>query len=154
MTTNTICAILQNNIYLNSSDYLTLKNPFFRILILYFRTYLVWNNSKRFIQKPLVLLLNKISCQQFQKKVSESKNPTRKGTLYKIDNFKPIIDKIIYPFLNNLEKINSCHFRSIFRAVIIYFTFCRFSDFKELCDQDFTNYGDFIEINFKKSKNV
>ena len=132
-----------------------------------------------FSQKPLLsyfnLLLPSISCleklvkdsslnscitpkiksimQSFKRKLSESKKPTKKGTLYKIDNFKPIIDKEILPFQDNPERINSCHFRSVFRAIILYFTFCRFSDFKDLCDQDFIDHGDFIEIVFKKSKN-
>ena len=89
----------------------------------------------------------------FKRKLSENRKPTKKGTLYEIDHFKLMIEKEIYPYRDDLDKVNSCHFRSIFRAVFIYFTFCRFSDFKELCDQDFTDHGDFIEIKFKKSKN-
>ena len=41
----------------------------------------------------------------------------------------------------------------MFRAIFIYFTFCRFDDFHDLRDQDFVNHGDFLEVNFRKSKN-
>ena len=44
-------------------------------------------------------------------------------------------------------------FGTVFRAVLMYFTFCRYSDYKDLTDQDITDHGDHLEIIFKKSKN-
>ena len=48
--------------------------------------------------------------------------------------------------------MNVNDFRSVFRAIVIYFTFCRFSDFNVLKDRDFEDNGHFIDINFTNSK--
>lgn len=49
--------------------------------------------------------------------------------------------------------MNVNDFRSVFRAIVIYFTFCRFSDFNVLRDRDFEDNGHFIEIDFTNSIN-
>ena len=89
----------------------------------------------------------------FKCKLCKNKTPVKKGFLFPIDYFKPIIEQEILPFINSPGKINVVNFRSLFQAIIIYFTFCRFDDFHDLQDQDFIDHDDFIEIVFRKSKN-
>ena len=89
----------------------------------------------------------------FKRKLSETKAPVKKGLLCPIDHFKSIIQHEIVPNLSSPQNINPIKFRSLFRAIFIYFTFCRFDDFHDLRDQDFVNHGDFLEITFRKSKN-
>jgi hypothetical protein len=55
--------------------------------------------------------------------------------------------------MNKLYQLNPFTFRSLFRAIIIYFTFCRFADFTKLTDKQFTDGGDFIKIVFLTRKN-
>ena len=52
-----------------------------------------------------------------------------------------------------LHKVGAEHFRSIFRAVVIYCTLCRFDDFSRLKDSNFTDNGNHVEIIFERSKN-
>ena len=89
----------------------------------------------------------------FKRHLCVFKKPVKKGCLFPIDNIKILIEHEIMPFIDQVKKINAKNFRAIFRAVIIYFTFCRFSDFKKLKDVDFYDHGNFIEIIFKNSKN-
>ena len=89
----------------------------------------------------------------FKRKLSETKAPVKKGLLCPIDHFKSIIQHEIVPYVKSPHNINPIKFRSLFRAIFIYFTFCRFDDFHDLRDQDFVNHGDFLEVNFRKSKN-
>ena len=51
------------------------------------------------------------------------------------------------------RNINAFAFRSIVRAVIIYYTFCRFDDYSRLKDSHLTDKGSYIDINFERSKN-
>ena len=66
---------------------------------------------------------------------------------------KELIAKEILPHITEVSKINVFHFRSIFRAVVIYCTFCRFDDFSRLTTADFSDHGDYIHIVFEHSKN-
>ena len=89
----------------------------------------------------------------FKRELAKSKQPVRKANLFQISVFEPIIQKEILEHIDDLYKINATHFRSIFRAIIIYFTFCRFSDFRQLTDSNFEDLGDSILVTFPKSKN-
>ena len=55
--------------------------------------------------------------------------------------------------LDESHKIEASHFRSWFRAVIIYCTLCRFDEFSRLQDRHFTDKGDHVEIVFERRKN-
>ncbi len=48
--------------------------------------------------------------------------------------------------------LNLFTFRSLFRAITIYFTFCRFADFSKLTDKQFTDRGDFTKNSFSYQK--
>ena len=89
----------------------------------------------------------------FKRELCEKKAKVKKGTGYPIDIFSEIVVNEIFPYEFELYKVNVNDFRSVFRAIVIYFTFCRFSDFNVLRDRDFEDNGHFIEINFTNSKN-
>ena len=87
------------------------------------------------------------------RELSKHRQPVKKATPFPISNFEIIISKEIYAHEEEIYRINAANFRAVFRAVIIYFTFCRFSDFNGLTDSHFNDKGDCIEITFPKSKN-
>ena len=89
----------------------------------------------------------------FKRQLCQRKQKVKKGSPFPIDIFWLMAEREVYPFELELYKINSSNFRAIFRAIFIYFTFCRFSDFSILTDRDFRDHGHFIEVVFKKSKN-
>jgi hypothetical protein len=64
-----------------------------------------------------------------------------------------LIELEILPHTRRPHKIDVIHFRSLFRATIIYFTMCRFADFSKLTDREFTDGGDHIKITFLTRKN-
>ena len=77
----------------------------------------------------------------------------KKGVAFKIDILKKIVFESIFPFEEELFKIDVKLFRLVFKAVIICITFCRFSDFLILKDSDFHVHDEFVEIVFPNSKN-
>lgn len=89
----------------------------------------------------------------FKRNLCTFKKPTRKGNLFPIDFIQILIEKEIIPHKDEPKNINAIAFRAIFRAIIMYFTFCRFSDYRILKDTDFYNNDHSIEIIFQKSKN-
>ena len=89
----------------------------------------------------------------FKRELCKKRAKVKKGTGYPIDFFSEIVVNEIFPYEFELYKVNVNDFRSVFRAIVIYFTFCRFSDFNVLRDRDFEDNGHFIEINFTNSKN-
>jgi hypothetical protein len=64
-----------------------------------------------------------------------------------------LIELEILPYVRRPHSIDPIHFRSLFRATIIYFTMCRFADFAKLTDRDFQDMGDAIKITFLTRKN-
>ena len=63
----------------------------------------------------------------------------------------------LYPVcFQHVEKsglADSVRMRTFVRAVVIYFTFCRFNCYNKLRAQDFEDMGDSIKITFQSSKN-
>ena len=95
----------------------------------------------------------KIAVNNIKRKSAASRKPVKKATLFDIHILNDLIVKTIIPHEFELYKINSSEFRAIVRAIIIYYSFCRFSDYTLLLDTDLDDQGSHIVINFKKSKN-
>jgi hypothetical protein len=64
-----------------------------------------------------------------------------------------LIELEILPHIRRPHNIEMVHFRSLFRATIIYFMMCRFADFAKLTDCEFTDGGDHIKFTFLTRKN-
>ncbi len=64
------------------------------------------------------------------------------------------MEKYSLPFVDHSRywSIDCFHVRSLFRAFIIYYTFCRNSDFVKLRDSDFEDRHNYILITFRSSK--
>ncbi len=56
------------------------------------------------------------------------------------------------PHADTPDRIDAFHFRSLVRVAVIYFTLCRFDDFKRLTDKEVTDEGSYIKV-FMHSKN-
>lgn len=54
---------------------------------------------------------------------------------------------------DGLKTADPVKLRTYVRAVVVFFTFCRFSCFTKLRAEDFEDLGDSIQINFRSSKN-
>ena len=77
----------------------------------------------------------------------------KKATGYSFQVIQYLVEKEIVPFWEEPHKIETTHFRSLFRAVIIYCTLFRFEEFSWLKDKHFMDKGDQVEIVFKRRKN-
>ena len=64
-----------------------------------------------------------------------------------------LIQKIVIPWEKELYKIKAEEFRALVWCVIIYHSFCRFSNYNILRDTDLDDQGSHIVIFFAKSKN-
>ena len=87
------------------------------------------------------------------RELAKKRGIVKKAQGFSFNVIKVLVEKEITPFVAELSKINVFHFRSIFRAVVIYCTFCRFDDFSRLTTRDFSDQGDHIHIVFEHSKN-
>ena len=83
----------------------------------------------------------------------KQKPPSRKACFVLLIISNLLFLHEIVPYMKSPHDINPIKFHSWLRAIYIYFTFCRFYDFHDLRDQDFVNHGNFLEVNFRKSKN-
>ena len=87
------------------------------------------------------------------RELAKSRGIVKKATGYSFNVIKDLIGQEVLPFEHEPHKINAFHFRAIFRAVVIYCTFCRFDDFQRLTTSDFSDQGEYIHIVFEHSKN-
>ena len=88
-----------------------------------------------------------------KRQLAKTKPPVKKAPCYSVQVLIELYRKIVQPFEDDIYKVNGILFRSLFRATIMYFTFCRFSDFNILYDGDFEIFSDYIRITFRRSKN-
>jgi hypothetical protein len=88
-----------------------------------------------------------------RRQLAKSRGIVKKATGYSFAVITELIDREVMPYLDNPGLINAFHFRSLVRAVVIYFTFCRFDDYSRLTDREVTDEGTYIKIIFCRSKN-
>jgi hypothetical protein len=84
---------------------------------------------------------------------AKTRGIVKKATGFPFPVIEDLIKREVEPYERVPEKIDVFAFRAIMRAVIIYFTFCRFDDYRRLTDADFSDGGSHIRIVFEKSKN-
>ncbi len=103
-----------------------------------------------------VTALNKVvrnGVTAIKRELGEHRGIVKKATGYSYTVIRVLIEKEILPHTENVHLIEAQHFRSIFRAIIVYFTFCRFDDFSRLTDKHFVDGGNHVIVIFEKSKN-
>jgi len=88
-----------------------------------------------------------------QRHFSATKPAVRKATGLPFEIINDLLIKEVAPFLHEPWYVNAYHFRSLFRAVVVYFTFCRFDDFAKLTDKEFEDCGNSVKITFLTRKN-
>ena len=88
------------------------------------------------------------SVNAIQRKLAASKPAVKKATGFTYSVFNSIIEKELLPWMDRMGGVNPYHFRSLFRATVIYFTVFRFEDFANLTDKDFEDCGEYIKVIF------
>ena len=88
-----------------------------------------------------------------KRSAAERKKPTKKAKPISVEILTSLIKKYISPYVDNVEYIQASAFRSIYRATIQYFSFCRFDCFNRLLARDVKDLGDCIELTFTSCKN-
>ena len=91
----------------------------------------------------------KAASNSIKRKVAERK----KAFAFDCSVILDLIQKIIIPHDEELFKIKAEEFRALVRCVVIYHSFCRFSDYNILRDTDLDDQGSHIVIFFARSKN-
>ena len=95
----------------------------------------------------------KAAANSIKRKVAEKKKPVKKAFAFDCSVILDLIQKIIIPYEQELFKIKAEEFRALVRCVVIYHSFCRFSDYNILRDTDLDDQGSHIVIYFARSKN-
>ena len=93
------------------------------------------------------------SVSAIKRDLSKRRGIVRKATGFSYAVLQRLIELEIDPHIGELYKIDAAHFRSIFRGVIVYCTFCRFDEFSRLCDSHFSDKGSHIQVIFERRKN-
>ena len=88
-----------------------------------------------------------------KRELARTRGVVKKATGYSFQIIQYLVEKEVVPFWGEPHKINATHFRSLFRAVIIYCTLCRFDEFSRLQDKHFADKGDHVEVVFERRKN-
>ena len=109
----------------------------------------------RVLDKPQSVLTEQVhgAVNSVIRELAKSRGIVKKATGYSFNVIKDLIGHEVLPFEQEPHRINPFHFRAIFRAVVIYCTFCRFDDFRRLTTLDFSDHGEYIHIVFEHSKN-
>ena len=81
------------------------------------------------------------------------KAEVKKAKAFPLTVLKCLVGRYIAPFLLDSARIDAEAFCSIFRAIIQYFTFCRFDCFSKLQARHFSIKGESIEVYFPSAKN-
>jgi hypothetical protein len=83
-----------------------------------------------------------------QREMAARKPAVKKAVGYDFTVINKLVAEELVPHLPNIHTANVFSFRSLFRAVVKYFTFCRFGDFSKLTDMEFEDGGDHIKVTF------
>jgi hypothetical protein len=105
------------------------------------------------VEKTALTLAVRAAVSGIKRELAKHRGIVKKATGYSFSIIRDLISKEVLPHKDNLERIDAGHFRSLFRAIIIYFTFCRFDEFSRLTDREVTDEGTYISIIFCRSKN-
>jgi hypothetical protein len=88
-----------------------------------------------------------------ERNFADTKPAVRKAKGYAYEVIDHLLRVEVAPHMKQPYRINVFHFRALFRAIVIYFTFCRYEDFSRLTDKEFQDGGTYIKITFLKRKN-
>jgi hypothetical protein len=84
---------------------------------------------------------------------AQRREPVKKATEVTLEQLKEMVAKHIMPHRRDIFKVNPFMFRTNYRLVIEYFTFCRLSDYRKLQARHFKKVGLHMEVTFPSSKN-
>ncbi len=84
---------------------------------------------------------------------AERRESVKKSTAVDLELLKSAVERYITPHSENIYRIDVYKFRTIYRLVVEYFTFCRFSDYNKLQARHMIKVGNNMEVVFLSSKN-
>jgi hypothetical protein len=84
---------------------------------------------------------------------AKKKLPVQKAGEVALQDLKDMVDRVVVPFKHSVTEIHPVRFRTVIRLVIIYFTFCRLSDYLELKAKHIEEDGEDLVITFPSAKN-
>ena len=105
------------------------------------------------VEKSVISPQVRTAVGSIKRELAKNRGIVKKATGYSFHIIQDLIQKEVVPFARSPEKIDAFALRSLVRATVIYFTFCRFDDFKRLTEADVTDQGTYIKIIFERSKN-
>jgi hypothetical protein len=77
---------------------------------------------------------------------AERREPVNKAAEVTLDLLKRAVEQYITPHSENIHRADVYKLRTIYRLVVEYFTFCRFSDFNKLQARHISRVGNNVEI--------
>ncbi len=84
---------------------------------------------------------------------ASKKQPVKKAVPFKKPELRQMFDYTLGENFETVQYFNLIDIRSLLRAVIIYWTWIRFNDYKAITDQFVIDCGTYIKITFPRSKN-
>ena len=90
-----------------------------------------------------------------KRRAAELKGPAKKMDMLPIEVVKIIIEREVWDKIGKIEDINAIALRTIYRWTVMFFTLCRFNEFKKLKGKHFSTAegGEGIKIIFPCAKN-
>ena len=88
------------------------------------------------------------------KRIAAAKRPpVRKAVPFKQLELRKMFDQVLGQNFETVQHFNLIDIRSLLRAVIIYWTWIRFDDYKQITDQFVFDCNTYVKITFPQSKN-
>ena len=79
--------------------------------------------------------------------------PVKKAVPFKQLELRKMFDQVLGQNFETVQHFNLIDIRSLLRAVIIYWTWIRFDDYKQITDQFVFDCNTYVKITFPQSKN-
>ena len=88
-----------------------------------------------------------------KRKVAQTRKPVKKAFAFDFTVLSNLFQKIFTSSCEEIYKVRADEFRAIVRCAVIFYSFCRFSDYTLLRDTDLDDQGLHIVVHFARSKN-
>jgi hypothetical protein len=84
---------------------------------------------------------------------AKRKPPTQKAGQVTLQDLKEMVQRVVTPHKDSIMEVHPTRFRTVIRLVIIYFTFCRLSDYLLLQARHIEEHGEDLIVTFPGAKN-
>jgi hypothetical protein len=88
-----------------------------------------------------------------KRRAAENKEPARKAVEAPQDAIEKLLAEFVRPYWDGEGRADPYHLRTVMRAVIVRYTFCRFNCYNKLRACDVQDKGDCMVLHFTSAKN-